>query len=81
MSELLEQVLDAHGGVEQWQSVQTIVARGRLGGLPPKRFAGNKLASFAFEVQVAAQHAVLHDFPRAGTRAVSDRGSVRLEGP
>jgi hypothetical protein len=79
VSDLLDDVLTAHGGAERWQAVSAITARGRLGGLLPKRFPGNKLASFTFQVQVAEQHTVLHDFPQAGQRAVFDRGDVRIE--
>lgn len=79
MSDLLDDVLTAHGGAERWRSVSAISARGRLGGLLPKRFPGNKLASFSVRVQVAEQHTVLHDFPQAGQRAVLDRGDVRIE--
>lgn len=79
MNELLDEVLTAHGGVERWQSVSAITARGRLSGLLPQRFAGNKLAKFTVEVQVADQHTVLHDFPRVGERAVFDKGVVRIE--
>lgn len=79
MNELLDEVLAAHGGVEGWQSVSTITARGRLGGLLPKRFAGNKLANFTFEVEADEQRNVLHDFPQVGKRAVFNRGDVRIE--
>lgn len=79
MNELLDEVLTAHGGVERWQSVSAITARGRLGGLLPQRFPGNKLAKFTVEVQVADQHTVLHDFPHVGERAVFDKGVVRIE--
>jgi hypothetical protein len=79
MHELLDEVLTAHGGVERWRSVSAITARGRLAGLLPKRFAGNKLANFTFQVRVAEQHTVLHGFPTAGKRAVFDRGDVRIE--
>jgi hypothetical protein len=79
MIELLDEVLAAHGGAERWGSVSAITARGRVGGLLPKRFSGNKLANFTFRVQVAEQHTVLHDFPQAGRRAVFDRGDVRIE--
>ncbi|GAA3151221.1 hypothetical protein GCM10020255_030190 [Rhodococcus baikonurensis] len=51
MHELLDEVLTAHGGVERWQSVSAITARGRLSGLLPQRFAGNKLAKFTVEVK------------------------------
>jgi hypothetical protein len=79
MNELLDEVLTAHGGAGRWQSVSAITAQGRLDGLLPKRFPGNKLAKFTFQVQVAEQHTVLHDFPQAGKRAVFDRGEVRIE--
>jgi hypothetical protein len=79
MDGLLDEVLTAHGGAERWRSVSAITARGRLEGLLPKRFAGNKLATFTFEVQVAEQHTVLHDFPQAGKRAVFDGSNARIE--
>src|SRR5918992_803406 len=79
LNDLLGEVLAAHGGAERWRSVSAITARGRLHGLLPKRFPGNKLAHFTFQVQVAEQHAVLHDFPQAGQRAMFDRGEVRIE--
>ena len=79
MTELLDEVLTAHGGVERWQSVSAITARGRLGGLLPQRFPGNKLAKFTVEVEVAEQRTVLHDFPRVGECAVFDKGVVRIE--
>jgi len=79
MNELLDEVLTAHGGVEHWQSVSAITARGRLGGLLPQRFPGNKLAKFTVEVEVAEQRTVLQDFPRVGECAVFDKGVVRIE--
>ncbi|GCB58721.1 hypothetical protein HND25_02220 [Rhodococcus erythropolis] len=78
MNELLDEVLTAHGGVEHWQSVLAITARGRLGGLLPQRFPGNKLAKFTVEVEVAEQRTVLQDFPRVGECAVFDKGVVRI---
>lgn len=79
MTDLLDEVLTAHGGAQRWQSVSAITARGRLDGLLPQRFSGNKLANFTVRVHVAEQHTVLHDFPQAGKRAVFDRGDVRIE--
>nr|WP_279163518.1 hypothetical protein [Rhodococcus erythropolis] len=79
MNELLDEVLTAHGGVEHWQSISAITARGRLGGLLPQRFPGNKLAKFTVEVEVAEQRTVLQDFPRVGECAVFDKGVVRIE--
>ncbi|MFE5877030.1 hypothetical protein ACFQ6H_17320 [Rhodococcus sp. NPDC056506] len=79
MNELLDEVLTAHGGVERWQSVSAITARGRLGGLLPGRFPGNKLGTFTVEVQVAEQRTVLQDFPGVGECAVFDKGAVWIE--
>lgn len=79
MGELLEDVLAAHGGAERWRAASAITARGRLGGLLPTRFPGEKLANFRVEVRVAEPRTVLHDFPRAGLRAVFDRSAVRIE--
>ncbi|MFE4499832.1 hypothetical protein ACFRFQ_08195 [Rhodococcus sp. NPDC056743] len=79
MSGLIDDVLTAHGGAERWQSVSAITARGRVGGLLPARFSGNKLANFTVEVRVAGQHTVLLDFPQAGQRAVFGGGDVRIE--
>lgn len=79
MNGLLDNVIAAHGGMQRWQSISSITARGRLGGLLPRRFPGNKLAHFTVEVRTAAPHTVLHDFPHAGVRAVFDRGDVRIE--
>jgi hypothetical protein len=79
MNGLLDEVLTVHGGVERWRSVSVITARGRIGGLLPTRFPGNKLAHFTVQVHVAERRTVLQDFPRAGERAVFDAGSVRIE--
>lgn len=78
MTALLDEVLAAHGG-ERWAGVSAITARGRLGGLLPRRFPGDRLARFTVRVEVAEQRTVIHDFPRAGRRGVLDRGDVRIE--
>lgn len=79
MSALLDEVLEAHGGADRWRSVSSITAQGRITGLLPKRFAGNKLASFTFEVRTTKQHTRVHDFPQVGQDAVFDEGDVRIE--
>lgn len=81
MSELLNEVLDAYGGAERWRSIAAITARGRLGGLLPKRFPGSKLSNFTVEVSVAEQRTVLNDFPQPGQRGVFDHGEARIESP
>ena len=78
MNGLLGEVLAAHGG-ERWGAVSAITARGRLGGLLPTRFPGDRLARFSVSVEIAEQRTILHDFPQVGRRGVLDRGSVRIE--
>lgn len=79
MSGLLEEVLTAHGGIDRWQAVTSLTARGTFGGLLRSRFPGNRMASFTVTVHLAEQYAVFEDFPDEGKRAVFDRGDVRIE--
>jgi hypothetical protein len=79
MSGLLDEVLDAHGGLERWRAVTALTAHGRFGGLLRARFPGNRMASVTVRVQPAEQHAVLHGFPHEDHQAVFDRGDVRIE--
>lgn len=79
MNQVLDEVLAAHGGAQRWQSISTIMARGRIKGLLPKRFAGNKLADFTFQIHPDEQRTMIDDFPRVGARAVFDCGDVRIE--
>ena len=80
MPALLEEVLDAHGGLAAWRTARTIRARVRTGGLLVRtRFPGSGLADYEIEVEVAEPRAVAAPFPRPGLRAVFDRGAVRIE--
>jgi hypothetical protein len=79
MSELLDEVLAAHGGLERWRSVTALTAHGTFGGILRSRFPGNRMANVTVRVQMAEQHAVFHGFPEADQQAVFDRGDVRIE--
>jgi hypothetical protein len=79
MSGLIEEVLDAHGGLERWRAVTALAAHGRFGGLLSSRFPGNRMANVNVRVQLAQQHTVFHGFPEEDQRAVFDRGDVRIE--
>lgn len=77
---LLEDVVDAHGGLERWRAVREISARVRSGGLLPRtRIPGSGLADYRLTVDVAGARAVLDPFPREGSRGVFERGEARLE--
>jgi hypothetical protein len=79
MSELVDEVLAAHGGLERWQAVTALTAHGRFGGLLRWRFPGNRMADVTVRVQLAEQHTVFYGFPQQDQQAVFDRGDVRIE--
>lgn len=82
MSALLDEVLEAHGGVDRWRAARTIRARARTGGLlPGTRFPGNRLSDYRVTVDVQRPRTVLDPFPRQGQRGVFENGAVRIETP
>lgn len=79
-AELLDEVLEAHGGAQRWRAARTISARVRTGGLLVRtRMPGNRFADYRLTVDVDEPRAVLDPFPRAGERGVFERGAVRIE--
>jgi hypothetical protein len=77
---LLDEVLEAHGGLERWRNARRISARVRTGGaLTRMRAPGNKFADYRIEVDVHEPRAVADPFPRAGERGVFEGGGVRIE--
>jgi hypothetical protein len=80
MTALLEEVLEANGGLERWQAAGTITARVRSGGLLLRtRVPGNRFADYRLTVDVHDPRALLDPFPLDGQVGVFDRGEVRIE--
>ena len=80
MTALLEQVIEAHGGLDRWRAARMIQARARCGGLLLRtRVPGNRFADYRLSVEGAEPRAVLDPFPTEGQRAVFDRGESRIE--
>ena len=80
MSTLLEEVLDAHGGIQRWRTAATVHARVRSGGLLLRtRVPGNRLADYRITVHVQEARTVLDPFPSAERRGVFENGAVRIE--
>jgi hypothetical protein len=78
---LLDEALEAAGGLERWRAARRIRARVRSGGLLPRtRVPGNRFADYELTVDVERPHAVLDPFPGPGRRGVFERGTVRIEG-
>jgi len=81
MRSLLDEVLEAHGGLERWRAARTVRVRVRSGGLLVRtRVPGNRFADYRLTVEVQEPRAVVDPFPRTGQRGVFDRGQARIEG-
>jgi hypothetical protein len=77
---LLEEALDASGGLERWRSARQIRAHVRSGGLLLRtRAPGTKMARYELTVDVQRPRAVFDPFPGPGQRAVFEAGSARIE--
>lgn len=80
MTALLDEVLEAHGGLERWREARAVSARVRSGGLLLRtRVPGNRFADYRVTVAIGEPRATLTPFPRAGKRGVFDRGGARIE--
>lgn len=79
MTDLLAEVLLAHGGLDRWKAARTIAARGRFGGFLRSRMPGNRMTSVSLTMDLAEERITFNDFPAAGKRAVFDAGDVRIE--
>jgi hypothetical protein len=77
---LLEEVLDAHGGLERWQEATTLRARVRSGGFAfASHFTGKALREFEATVSTREPHSVLAPYPKPGSRGVFAPDEVRIE--
>jgi hypothetical protein len=80
MSALLDEVLDAHGGLERWRKARTVHARVRTGGLLIRtRVPGNRFADYRITVHVQRPRTVFDPFPRDGQLGVFEHGAARIE--
>jgi hypothetical protein len=80
MTSLLDEVLEANGGLERWRAARRVSARVRSGGLLLRtRVPGNRLSDYHLTVEVHDPRAVLDPFPGDGQVGVFDRGEARIE--
>jgi hypothetical protein len=77
---LLEEVLEAHGGVERWQRTGRLSARVHTGGLLPRtRMPGNRFADVRATAWPHEWRISIAPFPAHGQLGVFERGEVRIE--
>ena len=77
---LLDEVLEAHGGLAGWSAAGRVSARARSGGLLLRtRAPGTRFADYRVTVDLDERRTVFDPFPEPAVRGVFDRGTVRLE--
>ncbi len=80
MAALLDDVIEAHGGLDRWAAARSISGRVRAGGLLlATRVPGDLLAAGRLEVTIGEPVARAGPLPRTGEYGVFDRGAVRIE--
>lgn len=78
--ELVEEVIEAHGGRAAWRGVERIRLRARSGGLLLRtRARPNALREVGLDVEIGGVSATASPYPRAGLRGVFADGGVRIE--
>ncbi|MFK0107130.1 hypothetical protein [Streptomyces sp. NPDC091217] len=82
MTQLLDVVLDAHGGLARWQEAKTIRARGSIGGLLwTMRGQEGILSTADMTADVQQQRLVFEDFTGPGLLGVFTPDRVAVETP
>jgi hypothetical protein len=80
VTSLLDEVLEAHGGLERWSTIRRITARERVGGLLPRtRMPANRFADVKATLEVDAARVSFDPFPGPGRVGVFEPGEVRIE--
>lgn len=77
---LLEEAIEAHGGMGRWQGVREIVARARSGGFAlASRFKPRAFRAYEVRVSTVEPRAVISPYPGPGRRGVFEGARVKIE--
>lgn len=80
MKDLLEKVLEAHGGLDNWRRVNTVDFRLTLRGAALEvKQQPNGLRDVSVKVDARRPRTLITPFPVPGSRGVFDRASVTIE--
>ncbi len=80
MSDLLDQVLDAHGGLDNWRRVATIDLRLSIrGGLADLKRPAGGLKDAHIRLDTRRQHTMITPYPAPGSRGRFADGVVTIE--
>jgi len=79
--DVVERAIEAHGGLDLWESASEVSIRFSSGGLAfASKLQGHAVRDVQARVATSGQHVVLTPFPRIGQRGVLEHdGSVRIE--
>lgn len=79
MSDLLDEVIEAHGGRRRWRKVSEINAHVRSGGLLMRsKLKHRRFTDYGLSVATDRQSAVLQPYPKSGRTGVYEEGSARI---
>ncbi len=79
MSDLLEMAMEAHGGLERWQRVTTLVATASIGGaMWTRKGHRGALEDVAVQVDVRRQRVSYSPFIRPGLQSLYEPGRVSV---
>lgn len=80
-SDLIAQVIDAHGGMEPVRAARELVVEYDAGGfLFASRFTRTDYRGSQGRISLDRQRTEFPDYPKNGFRGIFDRGNVRIEG-
>lgn len=79
MSDLLDLVLDAHGGLERWRQVRRLIVYAQVGGGTWGRCGRERVLSAHIELDPHAQRLVFHGYPAPDRRGVFDVSRTAIE--
>ncbi len=80
--ELLERMLEAHGGGQRWRDLHAVMARVSMGGVGlASRLQASPLQDVEITVRTAWPTVSMADWPRPGCMAVCEPNRARIETP
>ncbi|MDX1707681.1 MAG: hypothetical protein R3274_03705, partial [Desulfobacterales bacterium] len=78
--EILEQVIERHGGMDLWSAVDTITMHARTGGVAlPLRFKFGAFNSYKAHIRAQKPYVRITPHPRQGMQGIFSENTVRIE--
>lgn len=79
-SDLLDKVIERHGGLDRWSRVEKITFRAKSGGVAlPLRFKFGAFKDYQAQIFVHKPHVLIRPHPLAGMQGIFQGDAVRIE--